>query len=58
MNKPKIGILLNERIKTKIISSKEYQRLKGFALVKKTIKGTDGVITGWETPKLTKGLPG
>jgi len=56
MNKPKVGILLNEEMRRKVISPKEYKRLKSFALVEKTIKGADGVITGWGTPKLTKGL--
>ncbi|MFH2067989.1 MAG: hydroxyacid dehydrogenase [Candidatus Omnitrophota bacterium] len=69
MKKPRIGILLDASMKRCILNQKEIARLRSFASFQfeefkeldqdsagRLIKGTDGIITGWETPVLTKGM--
>ncbi|MFH0795957.1 MAG: hydroxyacid dehydrogenase [Candidatus Omnitrophota bacterium] len=67
MKKPRVGILLDAKMKSQILNREEMARLKKFAAVQfeefreldeaaagKLIRGTDGIITGWGTPTLTK----
>jgi len=67
MNTPHVSLLLTKETKEKVFTPQELRRLKSFALVryqpypvldpellKKLIRGADGVVTGWGTPPLTK----
>jgi len=66
MKKPNIGVLLDVGMKNRILGTEETARLRRLstvqfeefdaldtAAVKKLIRETDGIITGWGTPLLT-----
>lgn len=67
MDKPMVGILLDKKMKKQVMTNREMTRLRNFAVVqseevsvlspaavKKIIRNTEGIITGWGTPQLTK----